>query len=181
MGLILSHQPSNGAGLEIQTEGKKMNTKLYAVALNNDGLPVVQDQLVMRGGCLRCLYSNQTVEEMGAEQGRTIHVMLSDQIHLLIRGHYCAIPPERITEEQYQDALDALPPENWGRQVIKGQEIETFAFEEYLHSDITTIYARVKGEHWSLLRPADTSRMEIFLDILHKTGRSKEEKKAFFA
>jgi hypothetical protein len=160
---------------------KSDTKKIYAVTLTEEGLPEVQDQLVMRDGCLRGLYSNQTVGEKESLQRRPIHAMDGNMIYQHTQEHYCAIPPERITEAQYIDALEALPPENWGRQVIGGLAIETFAFMEYINFDITRVYAKINGEHWALQRPADTSRMAIFMDILHKTGRSEEEKKEFFA
>ena len=163
----------------MKTESEDL--KVYAVALTNAGLPAVQDQLFMRDGCLRGLYSGQTVGEKEAELKRPILVMDENRIYQLTKEHYCAIPPERITESEYIDALEALPPENWGRQVIGGLAIETFSFMEYLHFDITRVYAKINGEHWVLQRPADTSRMDIFMDILHKTGRSEEEKQGFFA
>lgn len=52
----------------------------------------------------------------------------------------CRTAPEPISAEQYSDALDALPPQDW--QGI-GTTVESFKFLERYAGRITSIYARV--------------------------------------
>lgn len=52
----------------------------------------------------------------------------------------CRTAPQPISAEQYADALDALPPQDW--QGI-GTTAESFKFLERYSGRITSIYARV--------------------------------------
>lgn len=53
--------------------------------------------------------------------------------------------PQKITVEEYADALDALPPQDW--QGI-GSQAESFKFLERYAGRITSIYARVGRSHY---------------------------------
>lgn len=53
--------------------------------------------------------------------------------------------PQSITAEEYADALEALPPQDW--QGI-GSQAESFKFLERYAGRITSIYARVGHSHY---------------------------------
>lgn len=57
----------------------------------------------------------------------------------------CRTDPAPITEEQYSDALEVLPPQNW--QGI-GTAEESFKFLERYAGRVTTIYARLGNNHY---------------------------------
>ncbi len=57
----------------------------------------------------------------------------------------CCTAPEPISAEQYADALEVLPPQDW--QGI-GSQAESFKFLERYAGRITSIYARVGRSHY---------------------------------
>lgn len=53
--------------------------------------------------------------------------------------------PTRISKEQFEDALEMLPPRAW----VRNEGTETFKFEKRLCGSITSIYCRIAGEYWT--------------------------------
>jgi hypothetical protein len=69
----------------------------------------------------------------------------------------CRTAPEQITQDAYEFALEALPPEAWVRKV----EAESFHFAEHYSGAITTIYARVGKKYFSFLDVYSLTHDEI--------------------
>jgi hypothetical protein len=65
-------------------------------------------------------------------------------------------PPQEITEEQWWDALECLPPEAWKR----GDHWETFRMMEYLSGTVTAHYIRKGNRYYVTNRPA-TGHLEL--------------------
>lgn len=53
--------------------------------------------------------------------------------------------PERISKEQFIEALEVLPPESWRNC----GETESFKMSEYFYGNITSIYVRIGNEYFS--------------------------------
>jgi hypothetical protein len=85
-----------------------------------------------------------------AEEGEYEDV--APQLEALRRAKYVT-KPQRITAEQYQSALECLPPLHWRG----GGGAETFKMSEFYTADLTNIYCKVGDRYWSFL---DTARMK---------------------
>lgn len=77
-----------------------------------------------------------------------------------------ASEPAQISKEDFDRALEALPPVNWRR--LGG--FECFAFLECLSGQMTTIYARVRDVHWSFVGHKDMTTDQI-MDKLEQATR----------
>ena len=72
-----------------------------------------------------------------------------------------ATPPVRITEEQFNDARDMLPPDNWRRL----GRVEVFTMSEKLSGDMTRVYARVEDVYFRFIGRYDLPIQEILNQI----------------
>ena len=68
----------------------------------------------------------------------------------------CSDPVE-ITREQFEDALDTLPPQNWQRAALA----ESFEFMEHTSGRVTTIYCRTGRRFWEFQGVAGMTLDEI--------------------
>lgn len=59
--------------------------------------------------------------------------------------------PKEITQEQWTEALEVLPPMNWGRWL----GVESFCMSEFYSGNMTNIYAKCNGRYWSFMDSAD--------------------------
>jgi hypothetical protein len=66
-----------------------------------------------------------------------------------------------ITEEEWRDALEVLPPEKW--RTVAGVEI--FRMSEYLTGNITAHYARLGESHFVANRCANMSYEDIAAEV----------------
>ena len=64
-------------------------------------------------------------------------------------SRYCE-PVKEITEEQYNEALNILPPEDWQH----GSGWSAFRMCEYMSGNITGHYMVMDGRHFFAFRPA---------------------------
>ena len=74
--------------------------------------------------------------------------------------------PVEITEEQFWDALECLPPEGW----INRQHEESFKMCEYYSGNITSIYARVDGRYWTFKDVGTKSHADIIAKVRAAVG-----------
>ncbi|MEY2800918.1 MAG: hypothetical protein RL513_502 [Pseudomonadota bacterium] len=65
--------------------------------------------------------------------------------------------PQRITAEDYQEALNCLPPLHWRG----GGGAETFKMSEFYTADLTHLYCKVGDRYWSFLDSARLTHDEI--------------------
>jgi hypothetical protein len=101
------------------------------------------------------LYTHQTQEELaGSYPGVTLGTVEEYDAQLVQAAR---TEPEEITEEQYLDALEVLPPLDWrGR---KGND--SFKFCEFFTSNVTSIYANRGTRYFKFRDVATLSHQEI--------------------
>lgn len=58
--------------------------------------------------------------------------------------------PKEITEEQWTEALEVLPPMHWGRWL----GVESFCMSEFYSGRMTNIYAKFNGKFWQFMDDA---------------------------
>lgn len=85
--------------------------------------------------------------------------------------------PEEITQEEFDDLLNVLPPQGWTR----GGSSESFKLSEYYANDITTVVVRVDDRYFKFrdlgsLRHADVLRVIEASGILNPPRQEEEEK-----
>lgn len=97
-------------------------------------------------GSRRGMYSNKTENELTVEYGE-VRVMGLKDFSEMQDATYVTDPVE-ITESEFHNALDALPPLIWRR--VNG--IESFRLSEFYSGQITTIYAKTAdGRFWKFM------------------------------
>lgn len=113
------------------------------VSKDERGYPYVIDDINPTTG--KGLYSGESLDQM---RKRYPNIQLQD-LDEVVEQQETALrtAPSMITEEQYVDALEALPPVNW----VRLGNTESFTFSERHSGRITTIYARVGKTCWSFL------------------------------
>lgn len=129
-----------------------------------NGTPRALDGLVTdTSGVLRGVYSRQTVEALQQTYpgARVTDIQtFSDEEEKAYR----TLPVE-ITEEDYYDALEALPPVG----LHYGEGFETFKMMEAISGRMTTIYARQGSRCWCFVDRDDTPHSVIVERILATT------------
>ena len=88
-------------------------------------------------------FTGMTLDELQAEYPGAI--VGSEDDFLLQMESACITEPEVISAEQYEDALEALPPQDWRGA---GSREESFKFMERYAGRVTSIYARVGANHF---------------------------------
>lgn len=85
----------------------------------------------------RACYGGQTKDELIAQHG-DVEVLTSDEV--LQRVSAAALTaPEEITEAEFIDALNCMPPCHWRR----ANGAESFQMSERYTANITTVYVRL--------------------------------------
>ena len=108
------------------------------------GKPGIIDLALDRDGIMRGIYSGETLEEMrlrypAAEIGELGPVAKASDDHFR-HG------PVEITEDQFDYALEVLPPEDF----VVRNGASTFKMCEYTSGRITAIYASIRGRYYEL-------------------------------
>lgn len=95
-------------------------------------------------GRLVGFHSGKTQAQLQVEIGLEIKIAGAETFEEL-RDAYYTTAPEQITESDFLDALNVLPPMRWGRWL----GVESFRISELYSGNITTIYARTPdGQYW---------------------------------
>ena len=92
------------------------------------------------------MYSGDTVEEM---KERTGAVLVDADKFVVESEKAMTTDPEEITEEQYQYALEVLPPYGWEHRPFQ----ESFYMSEFYSGDVTTFYVRLGKRYFSFRAP----------------------------
>lgn len=112
------------------------------------------------------MYSHETLEQLAV---RYPGVMLGDADEVMSqRESMLTTAPEQITEEQFMDALEALPPEGW----IRANGGESFKFAEYYSGRITSIYARDGATYWTFRDVGTKTHAQIMEKVRNAQGKS---------
>jgi hypothetical protein len=99
-------------------------------------------------------------------QGRTLEqlreeypgVILCDEAEFIaLQAKALTTQPEQITEREYIDALEVLPPLHWHRQ----GGASSFKFVEFYAGNITWIFVHIGSQHWKFRGDADLSHDDI--------------------
>ena len=97
-------------------------------------------------GELITLHTSQTIAQL---QGTYPGAVLGSEEEFTMQMEAASrTEPMHITADQFDDALNALPPCNW---TGCGSSTETFKFMERYSGRITTIYARIGERYFSFL------------------------------
>ena len=83
-----------------------------------------------------------------------------EQIEVVNENNYIK-PWEQITEEQWDDALNVLPPMNW--RTVDG--VNFFQCSERMTSNITATYAAVNNKHFTAYRRTSQPYSELVSEI----------------
>ena len=112
-------------------------------------------------GTLVSQINRKTQAELSEE--RCCEVRLTDQDTFIgLQEAYYTTEPVRITECDFNTALECLPPMRWGFH----EGLESFRMTEFYSGRITSIYARQPdGTCWSFKGNAFMSAQELFLKI----------------
>ena len=111
---------------------------------------------------LRGQYSGCTHQELSTSYaGRSIVLMSMQEFN---RQHDDALrtEPEEIAAEDWQRALEVMPPMKW--QTLGG--VESFRMTEFYSGSITTIYAKCDGRHWKFMDDADMPTEQVVAKVL---------------
>lgn len=111
-------------------------------------------------------YSGKTREDLEAQYGRPMAILGSSDFQRMQEDALRTEPTE-ITEKQYMDALEVLPPMKWGKWL----GVESFRMCEFYSGNVTNIYAKCGDRYWTFLDNAYMSGE----DIAHKVGRAMQK------
>lgn len=100
-------------------------------------------------------------QEAIAEKFKVELEVIGDEV---LRGRVlaeCCTKPERVTEDDFYDALECLPPMNWrGRGYT-----ESFMIPEAYMDDIHSCYVRIGEGYYTLRTTASTSHDELVKQV----------------
>ena len=114
-------------------------------------------------GIDRCQYSGQTVPEYLKEHPNTVCISFDEalkKIHEEEEKIFITAWKE-ITEEEWMDALECLPPEKW--ETVSG--VELFRMSEYTTGNITAHYARLNNKYYYSGRRTSNSYEKLAEEI----------------
>lgn len=130
----------------MQTATKPARTEYFFVRLPvvPGEVPCHLDAVLEYGnGELRGWFSDMTKEQLAEKHGCEVGLMTVQELNRLHDDAY-RTEPEQITEEEWIEALEVLPPMKWGRAL----GVESFRMSEFYSGNITSIYARVGDSCW---------------------------------
>lgn len=109
-------------------------------------------------------FSGKTHDQLRAQYGAELDVM---ELDAFTHMHEEALrtEPTQIPEDEYQRALECLPPLDWGHAL----GVESFKMSEFYSGQITTIYARCGHTFWRFHDRASMTRDAI----AHRIGAAK--------
>lgn len=121
----------------------------------NGCYPTIIDEAIEINGTPTGRYSGETLEQIGK---RYPGAQVGDAMDIAAQREAMMISePEQITEEQFMDALEVLPPEGW----IRHQHTESFKMCEYYSGRVTSIYARFADTYWTFKDIGSKTHVEI--------------------
>lgn len=122
-------------------------------------------------GVMRGIYSSKTAADFAQEykgEGRVQLMRMCDFDKL--HDEALRTEPEEITEADYDEALNVLPPMKWHHLL----GVESFRMTEFYSGHITTIYAKCQGRYWKF---RDDAYMQT-ADLVAKVHKAMQEQVA---
>lgn len=120
---------------------------------------VIDLAIEQEDGTLIGMYSHETVDQLGQRYPGIFIDTLENSVKRQEDAHKTA--PVEITEAQFYEALECLPPINW---IHKGDS-ETFKMSEFVSGRITGIYARIGKRHFRFNDVNSMKHVEIIEKI----------------
>lgn len=114
----------------------------YIVYFEAGGKPTIYDQINPNDPENRTQYGRKTLEEIRQQHpdAQLMGANEYDRMHDI----YWTTDPTEITEAEYMDALECLPPVKW----TNTPEGETFKISERLSGSITGIFCRIGARYF---------------------------------
>jgi len=100
-------------------------------------------------------WCGKSLDDLKGEYGNVV-VITYDEYQEIERKRWTQ-PPAEVTEEQFQNQLEVLPPENW-KQIPGG---EYFQMCEYWSCQETSYYARFNGKFYTFMNEAWKKPAEV--------------------
>lgn len=126
-----------------------------------DPLAPLQDVVIItQGGVIEGGYSRtplSVLKEEAEEKGTFLPFFLTANASGEWDAQRYTTPPKQITRDEFWEALECLPPENW-RTTGDG---ESFRSCEYLTGNITSHYVHIGGTYWSFTAPVTSHENAI--------------------
>ena len=138
---------------------------------------IIDNAEPFRGFCLSSTYTDsqgiERVRHSGYLAGKDVDLTVSEYLEgradcrlvsmeefdSMLQRHYASLVTDtsEITEKEYWEALEVLPPEHW----VRGDGFEHFRMCEYWSGTITQQYA-TNGRQW-LTKRIDTMRPDTWI------------------
>lgn len=113
----------------------------------------------------KCIYTGKPVEEYKTEGFEIMTLDAAcDLIEKAQEARYHA-PWEEITEEEYRDALECLPPMRWNK--VSG--IEFFQMSERYEGEWTATYANIGERYFKALRQTFDKYVDLAAELRGQT------------
>lgn len=103
-----------------------------------------------------CPYTGKTAEQFAAEGYDVLNDEQFDELLERYQTGLCGRWKE-VTEEEYNEQLNVLPPIGWNGS--------GFWMSEYTYGDVTAYYQRFGGRYYTSLQRINTSRKEILASL----------------
>ena len=146
----------------MDTNNKESAQLLYVPASASDPHPRLADDLVtLEDGRVIGRYTGMTKEQLCAQMKTELQVTDRETFAKMLDDSYVT-DPKPITEERFQEALECLPPLQWGRHL----GVESFRFMERYTGNITSIYARIGDQYWEFMDRFNMSRDDLAQKVI---------------
>jgi len=103
----------------------------------------------IKEGTDKSFYMNESLEQIKTRYPKAEIVPFDyaiEQINEAKKDAFPLLQPVEITEDQWYDALECLPP----MQMQRGQEGTTFKMSELIFMDVTSGYVAKKGKFYNM-------------------------------
>lgn len=122
-------------------------------------VPSIIDIVTLRGGTEVGMWSNQTLEQIRLKEPQAA---IADEATVIAAQEAASTTDAvEITEDDYHDALDALPPSDY---VLVGRT-SSFKMSEHLRGRITAVYCHINGRYFSFDDVASIRHEAILLKV----------------
>lgn len=120
------------------------------------------------GGVLRSICLRETLEQV---QERYPHAIVGDAetVYREMESSYIS-DPVRITEDDFDYALNVLPPMNW----VRSGSVQSFKMSEFTSGRITAIYAQFGDEYWKFSDRYTLSHSEIMERVIKASKQADQ-------
>lgn len=152
-----------------QAESQKLRLVFVGIHHTQGQCPDLLDAVYKdREGAFRGQMSNETGQQLQQRYSQHYSAVKMMRMSDYDKLHDAALrtEPEEITEEEFFEALNVLPPMKW--HCLLG--VESFRMCEFYSGTITTIYARTDdGRYWKFMDDAYMPTADVVAKV-HKAA-----------